>query len=127
MRIDHVGLYVGDLARARDFFVTYFGMTVNGGYHNERTGFRSYFLTLDDGARIELMQRPDMENMKKPPLRTGYAHVAIGLGSRERVNELTRTLAEAGYAVISDPRVTGDGYYESCVLDAEGNAIELME
>ncbi len=30
-----------------------------------------------------------------------------------------------GYAVISGPRTTGDGYYESCILDLENNQIEI--
>lgn len=125
MQIDHIGLYVRDLERAKAFFTTYFAAACNGGYHNEKTGFRSYFLTFDDGARLELMQRPDMTDAEKLPLRTGYAHIAFHLGSKARVDALTEELRLAGYTVGSGPRTTGDGYYESCVLDNEGNGIEL--
>ena len=125
MQIDHIGLYVNDLERAKAFFITYFHAACNDGYHNERTGFRSYFLSFDDGARLEIMQRPDAADMAKPPLRTGYAHLAFHVGSKEKVDALTEELRLAGYAVVSGPRTTGDGYYESCVLDAEGNGIEL--
>ena len=125
MRIEHAALYVSDLERARDFFVNYLGGASNGGYHNRNTGFRSFFITFDGGARLELMTRPGMADMEKPLDRTGYAHLAFSLGSRERVDALTARLAADGYRVVSGPRVTGDGYYESCVVAIEGNQIEL--
>ena len=125
MRIEHAALYVSDLERARDFFVNYLGGASNGGYHNRNTGFRSFFITFDGGARLEIMTRPGMADMGKPLDRTGYAHLAFSLGSRERVDALTARLAADGYRVVSGPRVTGDGYYESCVVAIEGNQIEL--
>lgn len=125
MRIEHAALYVSDLERARDFFVNYLGGASNGGYHNRNTGFRSFFITFDGGARLEIMTRPGMADMEKPLDRTGYAHLAFSLGSRERVDALTARLAADGYRVVSGPRVTGDGYYESCVVAIEGNQIEL--
>ena len=125
MRIEHAALYVSDLERARDFCVNYLGGASNGGYHNRNTGFRSFFITFDGGARLELMTRPGMADMEKPLDRTGYAHLAFSLGSRERVDALTARLAADGYRVVSGPRVTGDGYYESCVVAIEGNQIEL--
>ncbi len=125
MRIEHVALYVKDLEGAKDFFVKYFGAQANGGYHNRKTDFRSYFLTFADGARLELMNRPDVAENKKEPVQTGYIHVAFSVGSKERVDELTGRLKEDGYKVLSGPRTTGDGYYESCILDSEGNQIEI--
>lgn len=125
MRIEHIAMYVKDLERARVFFVKYLGATSNEGYHNEKTDFRSYFLSFDGGARMEIMNRPGMEDPEKPLMRTGFIHVAFSLGSAERVDQLTARLKEDGYAVISGPRTTGDGYYESCVLSIEGNQIEL--
>ena len=125
MRIEHIALYVHDLERARDFFTQYLGASSNVGYHNPRTDFRSYFLTFDDGARLELMHKPDMTGMPKTPSRTGYAHIAFSVGSRERVDALTAELRAAGYEVVSGPRITGDGYYESCIAVIEGNLIEI--
>ena len=125
MRIEHVAFYVSDLERAREFFVRYFGGSSNALYHNEKTGFRSYFITFSDGARLELMTRPDLVLEEKALHRMGYAHLAFSLGGKEKVDALTEQLRAAGYEVTSGPRTTGDGYYESCILDVEGNQIEL--
>lgn len=125
MRIEHIAMYVSDLEAARDFFVRYLGARSNEGYHNKRTDFRSYFLSFSDGARLELMHKPQMENPEKPLNRTGYAHIAFSVGSAQKVDELTRRLQADGYPVLSGPRTTGDGYYESCILAIENNQIEI--
>lgn len=125
MRIEHVALYVNDLEGARDFFVHFFGATAGDGYHNHRTNFRSYFLTFDDGARLEVMTKPNMPDAEKDLARTGWAHLAFSVGSESEVDRLTAELSAAGYEVVSGPRVTGDGYYESCVLGPEGNQVEI--
>ena len=125
MRIEHVAMYVSHLEEARDFFVKYLGAKSNDGYRNPRTGFRSYFLTFDDGTRLELMNRPTMIDDAKVPERTGYAHIAFSVGSKEAVDTLTARLRADGYAVVSGPRTTGDGYYESCILAVEDNQIEI--
>lgn len=125
MKIEHVAMYVNDLEKARDFFISYLGASVNDGYHNTTTDFRSYFLTFDSGARLEIMHKPEMEDQKKSPVRTGYIHLAFSVGSKEKVDSLTQQLKDDGYEVISGPRITGDGYYESCVVAIEGNQIEL--
>ena len=125
MKIEHVAMYVNELEVARDFFVKYLGGTSNDGYHNEKTDFRSYFISFDDGARLELMNKPDMYDMEKPLNRTGLIHIAFSVGSKEKVDELTETLKADGYDVVSGPRTTGDGYYESCIVGIEGNQIEI--
>lgn len=125
MQIEHVAMYVNDLDTARDFFVRYFGAESNSGYHNTKTGFRSFFLRFDDGARLEIMNKPAMDDAEKAPARTGYAHIAFSVGTKEVVDRLTEQLKLDGYAVISGPRTTGDGYYESCIVDIEGNQIEI--
>ena len=125
MKIEHVAAYVNDLEKARDFFVEFLNGTSNGGYHNQNTGFRSYFISFEDGARLELMNTPGMAEEGKSPDRTGYAHLAFSVGSKESVDELTDQLKAAGYEVLSGPRTTGDGYYESCIVAIEGNLIEL--
>ncbi|MCR4608368.1 MAG: VOC family protein [Eubacterium sp.] len=125
MKIEHIAMYVNNLDAARDFFVKYLGGISNNGYHNKNTGFRSYFLTFEDGARLEIMNKPDMVDMDKPVNRTGLAHVAFSVGSKEKVDELTEELKKDGFEVLSGPRTTGDGYYESCIVGIEGNQIEI--
>lgn len=125
MKIEHVAMYVNDLLSEREFFITFFNARSNSGYQNEKTGFQSFFLTFEDGARLEIMKKPEMENVEKFFSRTGYAHLAFSLGDKEKVDALTVRMLSAGYEVISGPRTTGDGYYESCILDGEGNQIEL--
>ncbi len=125
MRIEHVALYVHDLEGAREFFCTYFGARAGAPYHNPRTGFRSYFLSFDDGARLEIMTRPELDDVDATAVRTGFIHLAFSVGSVEAVDALTARLAGAGYRTLSGPRTTGDGYYESCVAGFEGNQIEI--
>ncbi len=127
MRIEHVAMYVNDPEAVRDFFVKYLGGHSNDGYHNKTTDFRSYFISFGDGARLEIMSKPGLIDQDKPLNRTGYAHIAFSVGSRDKVDELTERLREDGYEVVSGPRITGDGYYESCVVVIEGNQIELTE
>lgn len=125
MKIEHIAMYVNDLEKAKQFFEKYFNAKSNSKYHNHKTDFRSYFLTFDDGARLEIMNRPKMNDETKEINRTGFIHIAFSTGSAERVNELTDKLKKDGYEVISGPRTTGDGYYESCIIGIEGNQIEI--
>lgn len=125
MNIEHAAMYVNDPDTARDFFIKYLGARSNDGYRNPNTGFRSYFLSFDGGARLEIMSRPGMAELPKESARTGYAHIAFSVGSRGKVDALTARLNADGYEVISGPRMTGDGYYESCIVAIEQNLIEL--
>ncbi|MDO5582151.1 MAG: VOC family protein [Planctomycetia bacterium] len=125
MRIDHIALYVKDLERTREFFQSYFQARSNNGYRNPKSGLRTYFLTFEDGTRLEIMTRSDLEDPEKSEFRTGYIHLAFSLGSSEAVDSITKRLADDGFTVLSGPRTTGDGYYESCVLGPEGNILEL--
>ena len=125
MKIEHVAMYVNDLETAKDFFVKYLGGRANELYHNKNTGFSSYFISFEDGARLEIMNKAQIEDVNKGISRTGYIHLAFSVGSREKVDELTEILRNDGYEVLSGPRTTGDGYYESCILGIEGNQIEI--
>ena len=125
MRIEHIALYVNDLESTRKFFETYFGTTASQKYHNTTTDFQSYFLTFQDGARLEIMTRPDLSDSGDLLNRFGYAHIAFCVGSKEAVDALSLRLSQDGYPVISGPRTTGDGYYECCILGPEGNVIEI--
>lgn len=125
MRLDHIALYVKDLEATRLFFTRYFNATANAMYHNARTGLKSYFLSFADGSRMEIMTRPDLQDNARHTLRTGFIHVSFCVGGKEQVDRLTEQLRSDGYHVVSGPRTTGDGYYESCIEGPEGNLIEI--
>ncbi len=125
MKIEHIAMYVNELESARDFFVKYLGGVSGEEYYNEKTGLKSYFIGFDGGARLEIMNKPSMENPVKEINRTGYIHIAFSVGSTEEVDRLTRIFQEDGFEVLSGPRTTGDGYYESCIVGIEGNQIEI--
>ena len=125
MKIEHIAMYVNDIETTKDFFIKYFDAKSNAGYHNETTDFKSYFLTFGDGARLEIMNKPCMVDMEKDTARTGYIHMAFSVGSKGKVDTLTDRLKADGYDVISGPRTTGDGYYESSIIGIEGNQVEI--
>ena len=127
MKIDHVALFCQDLEAMRDFFITYFEATSNDLYHNQRTGLRTYILSFPNGdTRLELMQRPDVTSKAVPEhAHLGYIHLSLAVGSRMQVEALTLRLQAKGYHVLSGPRTTGDGYYESCVEGPEKILIEI--
>ncbi len=125
MQIEHIAMNVNNLDETKEFFEKYFGAKANGMYQNKTTDFRSYFLSFDDGARLEIMNRPEIQKDVNSITRTGYIHIAFSVGSKERVDELTKLIGEDGYQVVSGPRTTGDGYYESCIVGIEGNLIEI--
>lgn len=127
MKINHIAMYVDDLEKSREFYMHYFGAKANQKYKNSKTGLETYFLCFEEDTRLEIMTRPDMENTEKGLKQAGLIHLAFSVGTRKKVDELTKTLKNAGYSIISEPRVTGDGYYESCVLDPENNQIEIVE
>lgn len=127
MKINHIAIYVNDLEKAKHFYQKYFSATANEIYHNKKTSFKSYFLTFEDGARLEIMTRDNLQNRSKETIETGYIHIAISVGSKEKVDSITNLLEKDGYRVIGNPRTTGDGYYESVVLDSEDNQIEIVE
>lgn len=127
MHIEHLAIWTKDLERLREFYETYFDATSNSLYVNEKKQFRSYFLTFNSGARLEIMQRPDIESKQHSGEKEiyGYAHLAISVGSENAVDQLTEKLQNDGYPLLDGPRRTGDGYYESVVADPDGNRIEI--
>ena len=124
--ISHIALNVRDLEGAKQFFVHYFGATVNlPHYKNPKTDLETCFLTFSDDSRLELMSWPEMTEKPLGTKVEGFVHIAFSLGSKEAVDTLTATLREDGVLVLSGPRTTGDGYYESLIKDSEGNLIEI--
>lgn len=126
-RIDHIALWTEDIERLASFYAEHFGATVGPKYENPAKRFESRFLTFQSGTRLELMKTSVLRPVKHAPgcQRMGMTHLAISLGSENRVDELTATLRKAGFVVEDAPRRTGDGYYESVVLDPDGNRLEL--
>ncbi|MBK9257866.1 MAG: VOC family protein [Saprospiraceae bacterium] len=128
-KIEHLAIWTKDLEKSKDFYIKYFDMKCGDKYHNPSKQFTSYFLSFKNSkVRIELMHRSDiLEHYGKKGNTTGLAHIAISVGSKEKVNLLTERLRADNFMIDSDPRTTGDGYYESVVLDPEGNLIEITE
>ena len=126
MKIEHIAIWTTDLEKMKDFYLQYFDVSANEKYHNPKKKFSSYFLSFKNGARIELMHRPDVsEILNTPGMNVGLAHFAVSVGSKERVDTLTENLRADGFDILGEPRTTGDGYYESVVSDPEGNQIEI--
>lgn len=123
--LNHIGLYVKDIEEARRFFEKYFDAKAGEKYHNPRKSFSSYLLSFGDGAKLEIMTKPDLSVVKARTNNYGYAHISISVGSKENVDLTTQKLVADGYRNIDGPRTTGDGFYESAILDAEGNVIEI--
>lgn len=125
MHIEHIAIWTHQLEDLKNFYELYFSAQANQKYTNPKTHFASYFLTFASGARLELMQAPDVNITQATARRIGYAHLAFSVGSKEQVDLLTAKLEADGYRVMGQPRTTGDGYYESIVLDPDGNQIEI--
>lgn len=129
MRIEHVALWTRDLEKSRNFYQEFFSGKAGSKYVNPKTHFESYFIEFESGARLEIMERPDVvlvrEDIRKEYI--GYTHIAFSVGSKEKVDVITEKLRCNGFSVVSEPRVSGDGYYESCVLDPDQNRVEVVE
>jgi lactoylglutathione lyase len=127
MQIEHIAMWTTDLERCKRFYTTYFGAVAGEEYVNPTKGFRSCFLSLGEGARLELMTTTTLSPavVEAGVQRMGLTHIAISVGTVQRVDELTRQLNHDGFAIVDGPRRTGDGHYESVVLDPDGNRVEI--
>lgn len=127
MKIEHFALWTKDLERLRSFYEHYFRAKAGEKYVNPKKQFESYFLSFEGGCRLELMQMPAVPDSTNDVYQqfTGYIHFAVSTGSKEKVDELTHQLKQDGYEILDGPRTTGDGYYESVVLDPDNNRVEI--
>jgi len=127
MKIEHIAIWCNCLESMRFFYQHYFNATCSDKYANKNKKFSSYFLTLPDGARIELMNMDSFQILPADPhiQFTGLAHIAFSVGSEEKVDQMTEEFLADGYKILDGPRWTGDGYYESLILDPEGNRLEI--
>lgn len=127
MKIEHLAIWTNNLETLKTFYIRFFGASSNEKYYNPNKQFSSYFLSFSDGARLELMQMPGITSNGNGTAQqyTGLIHFAVSTGSKEKVDALTEDIRQAGYAVLGEPRWTGDGYYESVIADPENNRIEI--
>jgi lactoylglutathione lyase len=128
MHIEHIALWTSQLECLKDFYEKYFQARSGRKYQNQAKGFESYFLSFSTGARMELMSQADLQESTNMPGHdhTGYTHLSFTTGSEYAVDKLTDQLRRDGYQVLSDPRHTGDGYYESVISDPDGNHVEII-
>ncbi|HEX2956393.1 MAG TPA: VOC family protein [Chitinispirillaceae bacterium] len=128
MKIDHIAIWSKDIEVLKDFYCTYFKAHPNQKYENVQKQFQSYFLSFDNESRLELMQMPEIADNQNDTVRqyTGFIHIAIAVENEQLVLELTSRLKNDGYEVVSEPRRTGDGYFESCILDPDRNRVEIV-
>jgi len=127
MKIEHIAIWTLHLEEMKAFYEKYFSAKAGKQYHNSDKQFTSYFLSYDEGPRMELMYRPGMSQSSGSTDLTGITHLAFSVGNRTTVDQLTESLRRDGYVIAGEPRVTGDGYYESVILDPDGNHIEITE
>lgn len=127
MKIEHFAIWTKDLERLRAFYEHYFQAKAGKKYTNPKKHFESYFLSFENGCRLELMQMPSVPDSANDVYQqfTGYIHFAVSTGSKEKVDELTHQLKQDGYEIVDGPRTTGDGYYESVILDPDNNRVEI--
>ena len=128
MKFDHLSIWTYNLEGLRNFYIHYFDASSSDIYYNHSKEFRSYFLTFDGDCRVEIMEMPNIPKSKNDTLKqfTGIIHFAIHAGSRLKVDSVTEQLRKDGFKVIGEPRVTGNGNYESIILDPDGNRVEIM-
>jgi lactoylglutathione lyase len=126
MNITHIAVYVKDLEKSKEFYTKYFNGKSNNKYENSK-GFSSYFITFDSGANLEIMSHTLLEEREPKDKVNGWSHIAFSVGTSEKVIELTEKIVSDGYKLLSPPRRTGDGYFESCIADPDGNRVEITE
>lgn len=127
MRIDHIAIWTFNLEGLRRFYMHYFDAYSSEIYLNHSKNYHSYFLSFGGDCRLELMEMPGIPKSKNDPLKqfTGLVHFSVKAGDRMKVNEITHKLRDDGFQVLSQPHSTGDGFYESTVLDPDGNRIKI--
>lgn len=128
MKLDHIAIWTKDLERLKNFYLKYFEGKSNEKYVNPKKQFESYFISFESGSRVEIMTRQDIPDSLDDAIKEflGYIHISISVGSKENVDRLTEQLRADGYSIIGYPRITGDGCYESVILDPDGNRVEIV-
>lgn len=130
MKLEHVAIWTHKLEELKEFYERYFGAVPNDKYVSEKEfngRFESYFLSFDTGARLELMKLPGIPQGDNANgfESTGLTHIAFSVNTADELDQLYSRLKEDGGSIVGQPRITGDGYYEACVLDPDGNRVEI--
>lgn len=126
MRINHIAINCLDIERTEQFFLKHFDAQECAEYHNPKTGLHSRMLLFPSGSmKMELMSWPDTMPAERKSHGQGLTHISMSVGSQDAVNVVTQHLESEGYQRLSGPRITGDGYYESCILGPENLEIEI--
>lgn len=130
MKLEHMAIWTHQLEELKDFYIRYFSGVSNDKYISDK-GFKgcfeSYFLSFDTGARLELMKLPSIpqgDNINGFES-TGLTHIAFSVETPEELDNLYTLLKNDGNPIAGEPRMTGDGYYEACILDPDGNRVEI--
>lgn len=126
MKLHHIAIWTLRLEKQKEFYTRYFGGKSNEKYFNPKTLFESYFISFEDGTSLELMNRPDVKPTPPERNRVGLTHLAFTFPSQEEVLRFTEQMRAEGYTIASEPRTSGDGYFESVILDPDGNPIECV-
>lgn len=126
MSINHVAIWTRNLEKSKDFFVSYFNGCANEKYIEAESNFQSYILSFENGPKLEIMSIPNKSHEAEENEQFyGFSHISFSVGSKESVNRLIEALRANNYKIIIEPRYTGDGYYEGCILDSDNNRIEI--
>lgn len=125
MIIEHIAIWTKNIEIMKNFYCDFFKGKANNMYENNKKGFKSYFITFTNGCRLELMESTNIKE-EGNNLTFGIAHIAFKIGSEKEVDKLTNFFKNKGFTIVGNPRTTGDGYYESIILDPEGNTIDLV-
>lgn len=127
MKIEHIAIMSRNLEDLKAFYETWFQASASEKYINSAKQFESYFLTFSTGTRLELMRSSTIADSNDDGQLhpAGYSHIAFSVGSKSKVDNLTSELEQSGFQILDGPRQTGDGYYESVVLDPDGNRVEI--
>lgn len=126
MKLHHIAIWTFRLEELKEFYTRFFGGKSNEKYVNPKKGFESYFISFDEGPSLELMSRPDVQNTLVEENRIGLTHLAFTFPSQAEVLRFTEEMRSEGYPIAGEPRTSGDGYFESVVLDPDGNRIECV-
>ena len=126
MKLHHIAIWTFRLEELKEFYVRFFGGKSNEKYINPQKGFESYFISFGEGTDLELMSRTDVQNTPIEENRVGLTHFAFTFPSQEEVLRFTEQMRSEGYTIAGEPRTSGDGYFESVVLDPDGNRIECV-
>ena len=126
MKLHHIAIWTFRLEELKEFYVRFLGGKSNEKYVNPKKGFESYFISFDEGPSLELMSRPDVQNTVVEENRVGLTHLAFTFPGQEEVLRFTEEMRSEGYTIAGEPRTSGDGYFESVILDPDGNRIECV-